>query len=105
MKQAFLSAFDEGEAAGADADSFGAGVLKERKRRAKGRQQGGGNDGAEAAEEQEAGGGGGAAGRGGADAEDRVQQLLDGYFGRDEELSKEDRFLKKYILNKVRAGL
>ncbi|PSC75398.1 KRI1-like protein [Micractinium conductrix] len=100
LKQAFLSAFDEGEAAGADADSFGAGVLKERKRRAKGRQQGGGNDGAEAAEEQEAGGGGGAAGRGGADAEDRVQQLLDGYFGRDEELSKEDRFLKKYILNK-----
>ena len=33
----------------------------------------------------------------------RVQQLLDGYFGRDAELDPNEKFLKRYILNKVRG--
>lgn len=106
LKKAFLTAFDETEAGeGADGEGgFASGVLKQRARKAK----------AAAAAEQAAEGageGGEAGARGGAvadapaDPEARVQQLLDGYFGRDEQLSKEDRFLKRYILNKVWAGM
>ncbi|KAL4445294.1 hypothetical protein ABPG77_011119 [Micractinium sp. CCAP 211/92] len=97
LKRAFLSAFEETEAGeAADGEGgFGAGVLKQRADKArKAADRAAGQDGGG----QEPGGGGG--GGGPADAEAKVQQLLDGYFGRDEELSKEDRFLKRYILNK-----
>lgn len=100
LKRAFLSAFEETEAGeAADGEGgFGAGVLKQRADKArKAAERAAGQDGGG----QEPGGGGGG---GTADAEARVQQLLDGYFGRDEELSKEDRFLKRYILNKVGRG-
>lgn len=102
LKKAFLSAFEEEvEAEGGDGgDGFGAGVLQARRQK----------KGAAAAEapgsdiEDEAAGMGGGEGEGGeseAAAAARVQQLLDGYFGRDEQLSADDRFLKRYILNKV----
>ena len=97
LKRAFLSAFEEaegGEGGGGDG-AFGAGELKQRAGKAGKAADQAAGEGARAA----APGGGG--GGGAADTEARVQQLLDGYFGRDEELSKEDRFLKRYILNKV----
>ncbi|KAL4428120.1 hypothetical protein ABPG75_002209 [Micractinium tetrahymenae] len=99
LKKAFLTAFEETEAAAPGEDGFGAGVLKQRAK--KGKAAAAAERAAEEdAEDGERGGGGRGGGGGAADAEARVQQLLDGYFGRDEELSKEDRFLKRYILNK-----
>jgi hypothetical protein len=97
LKQAFLQAFEqEVEGDGGEAgDGFGAGVLQERKRQQqRAAAQGDGSYDSE---------GEGAEG-GDAAADARVQQLLDSYFGRDEQLSADDRFLKRYILNKVRRG-
>lgn len=80
-------------------DGFGAGVLQQRKKQKQRQQRGEGSD---SDDDAAADGGEGAAegGDGGATAE-RVQALLDGYFGRDDQLSADDRFLKRYILNKV----
>lgn len=93
LKQAFLQAFEqevEGDNAQAD-DGFAAGVLQQRsKRQERGADPGGGGSDSE----------GGEAEAGGA-ADARVPQLLDSFFGRDEQLSADDRFLKRYILNKV----
>ena len=93
LKRAFLQAFEQevggeegavGERETEGAGEFGGGVLHQRKRaRGDGEQDGG-------------------AGRRGASGQ-QVAELLDGYFGRDEELGDADRFLKHYILNKVRA--
>lgn len=99
MKNAFLSAFEEEVgAAGEGGEGFGSGVLQARKQK-KGAAAGG-SDAEDEAVGMEAGGEGGESE---AAAAARVQQLLDGYFGRDEQLSADDRFLKRYILNKVGA--
>ena len=39
------------------------------------------------------------------EAQDKVQERLDQFFGKDENLSQEDLFLKKYIANKVPFSL
>lgn len=94
-----------GDAPGAD--GFGSGVLQQRRRQAAAaaaaaakRGSGGGEEeGSESSEEEEEDGGGGGGQQGGASG--RVQELLDGYFGRDDQLSADDRFLKRYILKKA----
>ena len=112
LKKAFLSAFDEEAPEGAGEDAFGSGVLQQRKRKQQqklARKAAAGSDAGSSSGEEEgddaeegAAGGAGAGRDGNADAA-RVQQLLDGYFGRDAELDPKEKFLKRYILNKVRG--
>lgn len=103
LKQAFLAAFEEnvegGGGGGEGGDGFGDGVLQQRPKKKKQRQAAASDGSSDEGEGEEAAGAGA-----GQDDEARVQQLLDGYFGRDAELSAEDKFLKRYILNKVRYG-
>eukprot|EP00887_Chlorella_sp_A99_P002553 scaffold6.g2553.t1 len=83
LKQAFLQAFREevedggGGGGGDGGDAEFGGALTKRRR-------------ADASAEGEHGGG---------DAEAVMQEKLEAYFGRDEQLGEADRFLKHYILN------
>jgi protein KRI1 len=100
LKQAFLQAFDEEVEGGgeeeeqaAGGEEFGAGVLQQRKKRQRA---------AAADDEGQEDDAATAAAVGSVDPDEaRVQQLLDGYFGREEEMTADDKFLKRYILNKV----
>ena len=100
LKKAFLSAFDEEAPEGAGEDAFGSGVLQQRTRK---QQQKLARKAAAGSDAEEGAAGGAGAGRGGNADAARVQQLLDGYFGRDAELDPNEKFLKRYILNKVRG--
>lgn len=102
LKKAFLSAFEEEAGAeGQGGDGFGSGVLQARKKKGAAAAA----EGSDTDDEAAGMGGDGAGEESEAAAAARVQQLLDGYFGRDEQLSADDRFLKRYILNKVGRGL